>query len=98
MFYTDIKTNSVDKWTVMKILQSKGIISFDEDNYHSMDCRLYNDGSTYNVNGFNHNNSSKWPTTHIMIVFSGYTKEFITIDEYNTFKRNITIDKVLESN
>ena len=92
-----MKQSDIDKWTVMKVLQSKGIISFDEDNYHSMDCRLYNDGSEYNnVNGFNHNNSSKWSTTHIMIVFSGDITEFITIDEYNTFKRDITIDKVLE--
>lgn len=77
MFYTDIKTNNIDKWVVMNILQSKGIISFDEDNYHSMNCRTYG-------------------ATHIMIMFSGHTKEFITIDEYKTFKRNITIDKVLE--
>lgn len=26
----------IDKWVIMKILQSKGIISFDEDNYKQM--------------------------------------------------------------
>ena len=83
-----MKSTDIDKWTVMKILQSKGIVSFDEDNYQSMDCRIYQDGFPDPL--------GKWPTTHIMITFSGYTKEFIPIDEYKTFKRDITIDNILQ--
>ena len=87
MFYTDIKTNSVDKWTVMKVLQSKGIISFDEDNYNDMRLMILN------ISGID----------VIKVIFqesNGYplVSELISLEEYKTFKRDITIDKVLESN
>ena len=86
MFYTDIKTNTIDKWVVMKILQSKGIISFDEDNYNDMRLMILN------ISGID----------VIKVIFQesnniGFgVSELISIEEYKTFKRDITINNILQ--
>jgi len=75
----------LDKFILMKILQSKGIISYDEWNYNDI---------AYYIEGLG------WPTSSdykriIKIQFPGVT-EIIPLDEYNTFKRDITIDNILK--
>ena len=69
----------LDKWILMKILQSRGIVSYDEWNYN--DIAYYITLSDYK--GI------------IKIQFPGIT-EIIPLEEYKSFKRDITIDKVLE--
>ena len=75
--------NNIDKFILMKILQSKGFVSFDEWNYN--DINFY-------INFY-----ITEPIYNIKITFSGGLTEIISIKEYNQFKRDITIDKLLDN-
>ena len=78
--------NNLDKFIIMKILQSKGITSFDEWNY--------NDINFYITELISSNES----IYNIKINFSGGITETISLKEYKQFKRDITIDKLLDNN
>lgn len=73
----------LDKFILMKILQSRGIVSYDEWNYN--DISYYMGLRMLRRYGYKR---------VIKIQFTGVT-EIIPLDEYKSFKRNITIDKVL---
>lgn len=79
-------SQGLDKFILMKILQSKGFVSFDEWNYNDISYYIT---ELLSANKVIHT---------IKIQFSGGPTESITLQEYKTFKRNITIDNILQCN
>ncbi len=79
----------IDKYVVMTILQSKGVVSFDEWNYELMDVELI-------VNSPNLAKLFKRPYKSIRVNFSGDVSDLIDINIYNQILRDKKIDDILK--